>query len=198
MEKKFKGTIKEIKHIVCSDPCYEKGVWCRYEKEFKDFKYVAAQLSIEKVKDHFTKEEIKNIARGNKEFEEKLAKEEWDTINFVLTLSSDELICFPSSATEIMHDDLHFKLSDEITLGMDTASMFLGINNNCKNIDYCSSISTGTDGGFGIVREVINRANNKVEGIVISGWADPKFVSLKEMVDYLKMQFEIEDMEEIK
>lgn len=29
---KYKGKINNLNHIVVSDPCYENGVWCRYEK----------------------------------------------------------------------------------------------------------------------------------------------------------------------
>ena len=37
---KYKGKIEKIKHIVVSDPAYDKDVWCRYENNNIDNKSI--------------------------------------------------------------------------------------------------------------------------------------------------------------
>lgn len=176
---KFKGKIKNLEHIVISDPSYKKGVWCRYETDNLNEKNWNVSLDIYPV-------EIKEGKYYTKGTE------------FYLLLQKNKGDCKISS-------DGHLKyLSDielnDYTIGMDTACIALGINNNAKDIISSKgewqpncAIRTGTDGTFGNVAEGVK--NGKLRFLLITGFFEEDFIDENELFEYLKNQFEITELE---
>ena len=142
---RYKGKIKEINHIIVSDPSYDETVACRYER--KEINKKNWKVSID-IKPDVMVEEISNV-----------------------------------------------------DIGMDTASVAIGINGNAKEIidsrndwqpECC--LNTLTDGLFGTVKE--GKISDDIVFICISGYLyiDTGY-SIEDIIQYLQEQLEITDLE---
>lgn len=175
---KYNGKIKNINHIVVSDPSYEKDVWCRYEKEGIDEKNWLVNLKIEEVE-----EEIDDFKVSG--------------VEFYMLLKKDKDIC------EITDNNIRYLSNIKTTktdIGMDTACIALGVNEKAKEIINSQSkwqpkcaIRTGTDGMFGEVME--GKTEEDLSFILITGYlSEDTGYDIESFFDYLITQFEIIDL----
>lgn len=175
---KFKGEIKNLEHIVISDPTYEKGVWCRYEIDNLKEKNWHVDLDIYEV-------------------EEKIDDYNITGIEFCMVLQKVKGLC------KVEDDKIkHLSSLDtkDYEIGMDTACVALGINNNAKKIINSQSewqpscaIRTGTDGMFGSVTE--GKKNNDLVFLVITGYLSGDMdYDIDDLSSYLIDKFEITDL----
>lgn len=181
---RYKGKIKELNHIVISDPSYDKDVWCRYEKDNLKEKNWNVDIDI-----HPTVDKIEDFTIKGTEF--------------FLFLSKDKRLSeLRENGTIRYLSGLEIK---ETEIGMDTACVALGINEKADEIielrdDWqpeCS-LNTLTDGLFGTVKEGILNDNHTVF-IWLSGYLDEDTgYSIEEIVDYLQYQLNIVDLEKDK
>lgn len=175
---RVKGLIKNLNHIVISDPTYENGVWCRYEKNGLNEKDWRVDLQINSVKTKYKDYDICGT-------------------EFYLLLQKDKRDCKIDEEGTIRYlSDIEIK---DYTIGMDTACIALGINDSAKEIidskeDWqpeCA-IRTGTDGTFGEVTEGIKDGN--LCFLLVNGYFDEDFCNENYLFDYLKEHFEITDL----
>ena len=181
---RYKGKIKELNHIVISDPSYDKDVWCRYEKDNLKEKNWNVDIDI-----HPTVDKIEDFTIKGTEF--------------FLFLSKDKRLSeLRENGTIRYLSGLEIK---ETEIGMDTACVALGINEKADEIielrdDWqpeCS-LNTLTDGIFGTVKEGKLNDNHTVF-IWLSGYLDEDTgYSIEEIVDYLQYQLNIVDLEKDK
>ena len=181
---RYKGKIKELNHIVISDPSYDKDVWCRYEKDNLKEKNWNVDIDI-----HPTVDKIEDFTIKGTEF-------------FLLLSKDKRLSELRENGTIRYLSGLEIK---ETEIGMDTACVALGINGKADEIielrdDWqpeCS-LNTLTDGLFGTVKEGILNDNHTVF-IWLSGYLDEDTgYSIEEIVDYLQYQLNIVDLEKDK
>lgn len=181
---RYKGKIKELNHIIISDPSYDENVTCRYEKDNLKEKNWNVDIDI-----HPTVDKIEDFTIKGTEF--------------FLFLSKDKRLSeLRENGTIRYLSGLEIK---ETEIGMDTACVALGINEKADEIielrdDWqpeCS-LNTLTDGLFGTVKEGILNDNHTVF-IWLSGYLDEDTgYSIEEIVDYLQYQLNIVDLEKDK
>ena len=181
---RYKGKIKELNHIIISDPSYDKNVTCRYEKDNLKEKNWNVDIDI-----HPTVDKIEDFTIKGTEF--------------FLFLSKDKRLSeLRENGTIRYLSGLEIK---ETEIGMDTACVALGINEKADEIielrdDWqpeCS-LNTLTDGIFGTVKEGKLNDNHTVF-IWLSGYLDEDTgYSIEEIVDYLQYQLNIVDLEKDK
>ena len=181
---RYKGKIKELNHIVISDPSYDENVTCRYEKDNLKEKNWNVDIDI-----HPTIDKIEDFTIKGTEF-------------FLLLSKDKRLSELRENGTIRYLSGLEIK---ETEIGMDTACVALGINEKADEIielrdDWqpeCS-LNTLTDGLFGTVKEGILNDNHTVF-IWLSGYLDEDTgYSIEEIVDYLQYQLNIVDLEKDK
>lgn len=181
---RYKGKIKELNHIVVSDPTYEKDVWCRYERENLNEENWLVNIDIKP-----SIEEYKDFTIKGTEFFLFLCKDKnWAELKENGTISYLKGI-------EL----------NEIDIGMDTACVALGIDENAKEIIESQgewqpecALNTLTDGTFGTVKEgkIENGENNDIVFIWISGYLDEDTgYTMEDIIDYLQEQFNITELE---
>lgn len=181
---RYKGKIKELNHIIISDPSYDENVTCRYEKDNLKEKNWNVDIDI-----HPTIDKIEDFTIKGTEF--------------FLFLSKDKRLSeLRENGTIRYLSGLEIK---ETEIGMDTACVALGINEKADEIielrdDWqpeCS-LNTLTDGIFGTVKEGKLNDNHTVF-IWLSGYLDEDTgYSIEEIVDYLQYQLNIVDLEKDK
>lgn len=177
---RYKGLIKDLNHIVISDPSYKDAVWCRYEKDNLNEKDWNVDLQVYSVKTKFEDYDI----RGTE---------------FYLLLQKDKRDCKIDEEGSIRYlSDIEIK---DYTIGMDTACIALGINADAKEIidsrdewQPDCAIRTGTDGTFGEVTEGIR--NRNLCFLLVTGYIEEEFCDEKEMFQYLASHFQIEKLTE--
>lgn len=178
---RYKGKIKELNHIIITDPSYDESVTCRYEKNNLKEKDWYVDIDIKP-----TIEKIENFTIKGTEF--------------FLFLTKDRRL------SELREDGTIRYLNgiklEETEIGMDTACVALGINEKADEIielrdewqPECS-LNTLTDGIFGTVKEGTVKGNYPVF-IWISGYLDEDTgYSIEEIIDYLQYQFNITELE---
>lgn len=176
---RYNGKIKNLNHIVVSDPSYKKETWCRYEKDNLKEKDWIVNLDIS----HKT---------------EKIEDFNINYMGFSMLIKKDNNVC------DLTKEGISYlkgiKLQ-EYQISMDTACVALGINNKAKKIidsqdewqPNCS-IKTGIDGFFGEVMEGKD-SNNNLCFIFISGDLDNDMgYDIDFLKEYLVNQFEIIDL----
>lgn len=177
---RYKGLIKDLNHIVISDPSYEDGVWCRYEKNNLNEKDWNVDLQVYSVKTKFEDYDI----RGTE---------------FYLLLQKDKRDCKIDEEGSIRYlSNIEIK---DYTIGMDTACIALGINADAKEIIDSKdewqpdcAIRTGTDGTFGEVTEGMKDGN--LCFLLVTGYIEEEFCDENEMLQYLTKHFQIEELTE--
>lgn len=177
---RYNGKIEKINHIVISDPSYSEAVCCRYEKDKLNESDWLIDFDI-------------NL------FEEPLIN---DTTlkgtEFFLLLYKDKKICELKDNGTIRY--LKGISLEETEIGMDTACIALGINENAKEINRSKedwqprcSLKTFTDGIFGTVKE--GKIDNEIVFIWVSGYLDEDTgYSMQDIVEYLQYQFNITEL----
>jgi len=176
---KYKGKIKDVNHIVVSDPTYKKNDGLRYEINNLKGKNWDVELEINSVEDN-----IGNYTIHGTEF--------------YIVLQKEKGLCKVEEENIKYLKDIKIKKYD---IGMDTACIALGINNNAEEIINSQeewqpdcAIKTGTDGIFGLVTE--GKRDNDIVFVVITGClSDYMDYGANDLFDYLVQQFEIRDLE---
>lgn len=175
---KYSGKIKNLNHIVISDPTYEKDVWCRYEIDNLKEKNWHVDLDIYEV-------------------EEKIGDYNITGIEFCMVLQKIKGLC------KVEDDKIKYLSgleTKDYEIGMDTACVALGINDKAKRIinsqaewQPSCSIRTGTDGMFGSVTE--GKKNNDLVFLVITGYLSSDMdYDIDDLTNYLIDKFEITDL----
>ena len=170
----YKGKIKNLNHIVVSDPMYSKESWGRYEIIDLEEKDWLAELQVNEVK--------RNLKDGV-EFSMILKKHDYS-----VSLADDGIEYIPS-----------IKINPT-TISMDSACIALGINEYAKQIVESQdewqpyfAIRTGGDGIFGEVIE--GREGEELQFLYINGYVSLELdYDMKSLTDYLIGRFEIEDL----
>lgn len=177
---RYKGKIRELNHIIISDPSYDESVTCRYEKDNL------------REKDWYVDIDIKPTI-------DKIEAFTFRGTEFFLFLYKDKKLCELKENGTISY--LKGIKLNEIEIGMDTACVALGIDKKAKEIidlrdDWqpeCS-LNTLTDGIFGTVKE--GKAKDNVVFICLSGYLDEDTgYSIEDIVDYLQYQLNITELE---
>ena len=177
---RYKGKIRELNHIIISDPSYDESVTCRYEKDNL------------REKDWYVDIDIKPTI-------DKIEAFTFRGTEFFLFLYKDKKLCELKENGTISY--LKGIKLNEIEIGMDTACVALGIDKKAKEIidlrdDWqpeCS-LNTLTDGIFGTVKE--GKAKDNVVFIWLSGYLDEDTgYSIEDIVDYLQYQLNITELE---
>lgn len=177
---RYRGKIKELNHIIISDPSYDESVTCRYEKNNLKEKNWSVDIDIKPVV-----EKIENFTVKGTEFFLFLSKD-----RRLSELKENGTICYMSGV----------KL-EETEIGMDTACVALGINEKADEIielrdDWqpeCS-LNTLTDGFFGTVKE--GKLENHTVFVWVSGYlSEDTGYSIEDIVDYLQYQLNITELE---
>ena len=173
MKLRYKGKIKELNHIIISDPSYDESVTCRYENNNLKEKDWYVDIDIKP-----TVDEIEDLTIKGTEF--------------FLFLSKDRRL------SELRENGAIRYLSGielkETEIGMDTACVAIGINEKADEIielrdDWqpeCS-LNTLTDGLFGTVKE------GKLQDKVME--AEKPVELIEEIIDYLQYQLNITELE---
>lgn len=177
---RYKGLIKDLNHIVISDPSYKDGVWCRYEKNNLKEKDWNVDLQVYSVKTKFEDYDIQGT-------------------EFYLLLQKEKRYCKIDEEGTIRYlSNIEIK---DYTIGMDTACVALGINADAKEIKDSRdewqpdcAIRTGTDGTFGEVTEGMK--DGKICFLLITGYIEEEFCDENEMFQYLTKHFQIEELTE--
>ncbi len=177
---RYKGKIKKLNHIVVSDPYYNKGVLCRYEIENLNEKDWIVNLDIIRKK-------------------EKIEEFDISYTDFFMLIKKEDNLCNLIKDGISYLNDINLK---EYRIGMDTACVALGINDNAKEIinsqdewQPSCSIRTGTDGFFGEVKEGKDKNNNLCFVYIYGSIDDDMDYELDDIKDYLVKQFEITELE---
>ena len=175
---KYKGKIKHIDKIIISDPIYTEEVKCRYERTNVDAKNWKININIDNVQTN----EIKGI-----EF-------------FVLMQAEDENCILKNDGSFLYYAENEI---EEIRIGMDSASIAIGINKAVDEIKESvedwqpeCALETLTDGEFGCVKE--GKKEGKICFIYFNGYLDEDTeYTIEEIIKYLIEQLEIEGLEEM-
>lgn len=174
MKLNYKGKIKNLNHVVVSDPMYDEKSWGRYEiKNLKEKDWLV-ELNINKVKGDF---------EDGAEFSMILKKHDYS-----VSLADDGIEYIPS-----------IKINPT-TISMDSACIALGINEYAKQIVESQdewqphfAIRTGTDGIFGEVIE--GREDEELQFLYINGYISLELdYDMESLRDYLIGRFEIEGL----
>ena len=177
---RYKGKIKELNHIVISDPTYGEDVWCRYEKNNINQKNWKVDIDIHQVEDKFEEITIKGT-------------------EFFLCMYRNSKVCQLENEGTIK--TLKGVKISETEIGMDTACVSLGINEKAKEIIELQeewqpecSLNTLTDGIFGKVKE--GKLGNNIVFIWVSGYlCEDTGYSMEDIIDYLQYQLNITGLE---
>ena len=175
----YKGKIKDLNHIVISDPSYDEDVDCRYERNNIKEKNWPVDIDIYPVSTPITD---KYDAKGT-EF-------------FLFLYKDKQLSQLKENGTISYLKSIKIK---EIDIGIDTACIALGINEKADEIieereswqPKCA-LSTLTDGIFGTVKE--GSLGDNLAFIWVSGYFDEDAQSIDEIIDYLEYQLNITDL----
>lgn len=178
---KYNGKIKEVNHIVISDPSYGQDVSCRYDKNEINGKNWNVNISISEI-----------------------SVPMFDEINlqgiqfFVLLSKENEIKELDDNGSFAFHK--RNKIND-YEIGIDTACVSIGLNEFADEINNSGelyltdmSLNTLSDGMFGTVKEGIN--NGEVNFVWISGFLDEDTgYSIEDIIRYLEYQLKIENLE---
>lgn len=177
---RYKGKIKELEHIIISDPSYDESVTCRYERNNLEKENWLIDMNINQTITPITKE---YNAKG---------------IEFTLLLYKSPQLCKLREDGAIYY--LHGIKIKETDIGMDTACVAFGVNERADELAYCiddwqpeCSLQTLTDGIFGRVKE--GRINEDIAFIWVSGYLDEDTgYSIEDIIDYLEYQLNITEL----
>lgn len=177
---RYKGKIKELDHIIISDPTYDESVTCRYEKNNLNEENWLVDIDIRP-----TVEKIEDFTIKGTEF-------------FLFLYKDKRLSELRENGTISYLKGIKL---EETEIGMDTACVALGINSKAEEIielrdewqPECS-LNTLTDGFFGTVKE------GTIDGDVVFIWAsgylgEDTGYSIEEIIDYLEYQLNISELE---
>ena len=170
----YKGKIKNLNHVVVSDPMYDEKSWGRYEIKDLHEKDWLVELKLKEVKSEF---------EDGAEFDMVIKKHDYS-----VSLAEEGIEYIPSIKIK------------QTTIGMDSACIALGINEYAKQIAQSQdewqphfAIRTGGDGIFGGVVE--GRIEDELQFIYINGYISLELdYDMESLRDYLIGRFEVEDL----
>lgn len=177
---RYKGKIKELNHILISDPSYDESVTCRYERTNLNEENWLIDIDIKPVV-----EQIEDFTIKGTEF-------------FLFLYKNKKLGELRENGTISYLKGIKL---EETEIGMDTACVALGIDAKAKEIidlrdDWqpeCS-LNTLTDGFFGTVKE--GKIDEDVVFIWLSGYLDEDTgYSMDEIVEYIEYQLNITELQ---
>lgn len=177
---RYKGKIKELNHIVISDPTYDESVTCRYERANMNEENWLIDIDIKPVVD-----KIEDFTINGTEF-------------FLFLCKDKKLGELRENGTITYLKGIEIKKTE---IGMDTACVAIGIDEKAKEIiesrdDWQPECSLHTlkDGLFGIVKE--GKIEDDTVFIWLSGYLDEETgYSIEEIVDYLEHQLNIAELQ---
>lgn len=173
---KVEGKIKSLDKIIISDPMYNSDVDCRYEKNNLNLKNWNAYVEVNNCENEYAEMTLRGI-------------------ELFVVLSN------PNQKCELDHNAvLHYYSKnnvEEFTIGMDSACVAFGINDNADEIEDMqdiwqppNSIKTLTDGWFGTVRE--GKENDKINFIFFDGYIyEDAGYSIQDIANYVINQLQI-------
>lgn len=177
---RYKGKIKELNHIVVSDPSYNQKVKCRYEYDNINGKDWLFDLNIN----------IRDVYYNN----EFIGK----TINYLISLRKNkDNIDFDETGKINKLQNISVR---EFDIGCDTACVAFGINEKADEIidskdEWQPSCALKT-GGDGMVATVIQGKDKRdLVYIQLKGDFDYDLISEEELLNYIVNQFEISNLE---
>ncbi len=195
---KYEGKISHLNQIIVSDPGYAKDVWCRYENDDISMKDCNVEISIEECHETIPAEEVA------KDMPEELRNQvtddlEIEGIEFQMLISDGVPFC---NLTKNGFTHSYWVKLKDFTIGIDTASVSLGINEVADKIrseinswQPSTCLHTLTDGEFGRAFEGATPKSGVVCLIYISGFLDKDTgYSAEDILEYLKNNFNIENL----
>lgn len=180
MKLRYSGRIKELNHIIITDPSYDESVTCRYERTNLNEENWSIDIDIKPVVEQIEDFTIKGT-------------------EFFLFLYKDKKLCELRENGTISY--LRGIKLEETEIGMDTACVAMGIDAKAREIidlrdDWqpeCS-LNTLTDGFFGTVKE--GKIGEDTVFIWLSGYlGEDTGYSIDEIVDYLEYQLNITELQ---
>lgn len=177
---RYKGKIKELNNIIISDPSYDKSVTCRYERNNLNEENWLIDIDIYPTITPITEE----LDARATEF-------------FLFLCKNKKLGELKENGTISYLKGIKLEETD---IGIDTACVALGINENAKEIINCKddwqpecALNTLSDGIFGTVKE--GKIEDDVVFIWVSGYLDEDTgYSIEDIVDYLQYQLDITNL----
>lgn len=178
----YRGRIKNINHLLITDPTYSRDVWCRYEKNNMGGKDWRVDIQLCDVSEKYMGIHVKGI-----EFR-------------IIIQSSDKNFLMVEDGIRGFDN----VVMNRTKIGMDSACIAFGIDEYADEIiksqdewqSQCS-LKTGTDGIFGEVLEGVIDGN--IVFIGFDGYLDENTCYSKEdILNYICKQFKIEDLKKIK
>lgn len=168
-----------IDQIIVSDPCYEKGVWCRYENDNLDAKNWDVDLIVDTYDEMVDGFNIKGID---------------------IRMMLHDSILEPRMKEGSFSYPRGFTLT-EYTIGMDSASMSIGTNETADKIraehdDWypTTALKTLQDGCFGNLYEGAG-PNGNIGFIYLSGFLDEDTgYSIQDVLSYLENNMHIQGL----
>ena len=169
MEKYFK--IPYIREgMVFSDPCYNEDVWCQHRDEFSDRDWVMTLETSENDGILTFKSVIGNTL-------------------FAATVSAHE----NDEQFYVRHP--LFYSPEQVELGMDTASMYVGTKEIYDKFGEDIALKTGTDGMFGSLFIFYNPVEPaSPDGYLLVGALDSNLINERELFGYFLASFSAEEI----
>lgn len=165
METKY-AKIPEIKKgVVFSDPWYDASVWCQYRKSFS-------------AKNWFMKMDS-SVEDGYVFFQMLLGR---PTASHNITTAEDR-----EGNLDIKYPSI-YELK-QVELGMDTACIFCGNQENWKTYGESAALHTGTDGFFGDLVVFTCKGEDDPAGFLLMGNLDETFGNAEDIFNHMVSSF---------
>lgn len=166
---KYKGLIKELKHIIVSDPSYNKDVWCRYENDCLNNSDWISELEIQD-------------------------DEELIDFKILLKKNADDCILEENGFRYKADGLLEYQIGmDTACISIGANQQANEIIKSRGTWQPSVALKTGTDGIFGDVIEGIT--DGETTFLVISGHFDKEMgYDIQDIVNYLEKQLDISDL----
>jgi len=178
----YRGKIKNINHILITDPGYIGDEWCRYEKDNIGGKDWRVDIQICDISEKYMGIHIKGI-----EF------------RMIIQSSDKNFLLFKDGIRSF--DNV---IMNRTKIGMDSACIAFGIDEYAEEIKKTQdewqpecSLKTLTDGIFGEVLEGV--LDDNVVFIGFDGYlSESTGYSKEDILNYICKQFKIEDLQKLK
>lgn len=178
---RYVGQIKKLDKLIVADPSYDSSVWCRYQN------------------DNINGENW-NVVIDIRDYHEEYEKFDVDGIEFDVVMQKDMESCYFNYERKLYPAKEYD--AKKFTIGMDTACVSIGLNENADKIlaekdewQPASSLKTLTDGEFGSLYEGTSTKTGKVGFIWFTGFLDEDTRYTKDqIIDYLKEKLQIDNL----
>lgn len=173
--KQLRKTVKlpALQGVLFTDPSYESGTWCRYERDISLEGWVMDYHAADRNDDGYC------------------------YTSFMLVIAKPDI----ADHIQVKPDTTSFSCPSSLEtsqriIGMDTASIYLGAYREFDSDDWqpgCA-LRTGTDGEFGTVYE-LSDADEEIAAIILFGFVDGHFGTKESVWEYLQSTFEIKEQQ---